>query len=112
MANERSTPSVMPGTTPAMNNWPTEVSVTAPYTTSTMDGGINMPSVPALQTMPVANSFVYPARTMPAITMEPTATTVAGEDPDTAANKQHASTDAIAKPPCRCPTTAMAKRIM
>src|SRR3546814_7484262 len=49
---------------------------------------------------------------MPAMTIDPTATTVAGEDPDTAANRQQASTDAIAKPPCKWPTTAMAKRIM
>ena len=43
---------------PAMNRSPTEVSVTAPYTTMTIDGGIKMPSVPALQIMPAANSCV------------------------------------------------------
>ncbi len=49
---------------------------------------------------------------MPAITIEPIATTVAGEEPDTAANSIQASTDAIAKPPGRWPTVAMAKLIM
>src|SRR5512132_3882364 len=44
----------------------------------TIDGGIRMPSVPALQMMPAANSFEYPARTMPVMTIEPTATTEAG----------------------------------
>jgi hypothetical protein len=49
---------------------------------------------------------------MPAITMEPTATTVAGEEPDTAAKSMQASTEAIARPPRRWPMHAMAKRIM
>ncbi len=49
---------------------------------------------------------------MPAITIEPIATTVAGEEPDTAANSMQASTDAIARPPGRCPTAEMAKLIM
>ena len=49
---------------------------------------------------------------MPAMTIEPIATTVAGEDPDTAANSMQASTEAIARPPCRWPTAEMAKLIM
>ncbi len=49
---------------------------------------------------------------MPAITIEPTATTVAGDDPETAANSMHASTEAIASPPRRWPMQALAKRIM
>ena len=98
--------------TPAINNAPTEVSVAAPYTTITMDGGIRIPSVPALQTTPAAKGCEYPARTMPAITIEPTATTVAGEEPETAANRQQARTEAIARPPCKCPTEALAKRII
>jgi len=48
----------MPGTMPAMNKSPIEVSVTAPYTTMTIEGGIKMPSVPALQMRPAANSRV------------------------------------------------------
>ena len=49
---------------------------------------------------------------MPAITIEPIATTVAGEEPETAANSMQASTPAIAKPPRRWPTQAIAKRMM
>src|SRR5690625_107028 len=49
---------------------------------------------------------------MPAITMDPTATTVAGEEPDTAANKTHDITEAMASPPWRWPTEALAKRII
>ncbi len=49
---------------------------------------------------------------MPAMTIEPIATTVAGELPLTAANSMQASTPAMAKPPRRWPTQAMAKRMM
>ena len=49
---------------------------------------------------------------MPAMTIEPMATTVAGDEPETAANSMQASTEAIARPPRRWPTQAMAKRIM
>src|SRR3546814_7782941 len=44
-----------PGITPAMNSLPTEVSVAAAYTTITIDGGIRIPRVPALQTIPAPN---------------------------------------------------------
>ena len=49
---------------------------------------------------------------MPAITMEPIATTVAGEEPDKAANIIQAKTPAIAKPPGTCPTKATEKRMI
>ncbi len=44
---------------------------------------------------------------MPAMTIEPTATTVAGDEPETAANSMHASTDAIARPPRKWPMQAI-----
>src|SRR5690625_3978003 len=77
-----------------------------------IDGGIKIPSVPALQTTPAANDSEYPARTIPAIAIEPTATTVVGDEPETAANNTQASTEAMANPPCKCPTVALAKLIM
>ena len=49
---------------------------------------------------------------MPAIMMEPTATTVAGDEPDTAANNAHASSAAIARPPRKWPTSEFANAIM
>ncbi len=49
---------------------------------------------------------------MPAMTIEPTATTVAGDEPETAANSMQASTEAIARPPRRWPMQALAKRII
>ena len=49
---------------------------------------------------------------MPAITIEPIATTVAGEEPETAANSMQAITPAIASPPRRWPTQATAKLII
>jgi len=44
--------------------------------------------------------------------MLPIATTVAGDEPESAANIIQANTDAIARPPRNEPTTAMAKRII
>ena len=49
---------------------------------------------------------------MPPMTMVPIATTVAGEDPDKAANNMQAKTPAIAKPPGKCPTQAIENRMM
>ncbi len=49
---------------------------------------------------------------MPAMTIEPTATTVAGLEPDTAANSMQARTEAMPSPPGRWPTQATAKSIM
>jgi hypothetical protein len=49
---------------------------------------------------------------MPAMTIVPMATTVAGDEPESAANSMQAKTPAIASPPGRWPTTAMAKRII
>src|SRR5690625_2986852 len=44
--------------------------------------------------------------------IEPTATTVVGEEPEAAAKSTQANTEAMAKPPCKCPTAAFAKLIM
>ena len=48
---------------------------------------------------------------MPATAIDPTAATVAGDEPDNAANSMQASTAAIARPPRICPTQALAKSI-
>ena len=58
------------------------------------------------------DSFVYPTCRIPAITIEPMATTVAGDDPERAANIMQANTPAIAKPPEKCPTIAIEKRMI
>ncbi len=44
--------------------------------------------------------------------IEPIATTVAGDEPETAANSAQATTPPSARPPCRWPTSAVAKRII
>ena len=49
---------------------------------------------------------------MATITIEPMATTVAGLEPERAANIIQAKTPEIASPPRKCPTTAMEKRMM
>ena len=77
-----------------------------------MDGGIRIPKVPALQITPAAKSLEYPDLTIPAITIDPTATTVAGDDPDRAANNIQAKTPAIAKPPRTCPMIAIANSMI
>ena len=71
-----------------------------------------MPRVPALAMTPAAKSLEYPTWRMPAITMEPMATTVAGEEPESAAKSIQANTPAIARPPGRWPTMAMEKRMI
>ncbi len=48
---------------------------------------------------------------MPAIIIVPTATTVAGDDPETAAKKVQAKTEAMASPPLIWPTHATANLI-
>ena len=45
----------MPGKTPATNSLPTSCSVISPYTASTVEGGIMMPSVPPAAMTPVEN---------------------------------------------------------
>ena len=77
-----------------------------------MDGGIKIPKVPALHMTPAAKSLLYPTFVMAAMTIEPIATTVAGEEPERAANIMHANTPAIAKPPWKWPTHAIEKRMI
>ncbi|CAH0314688.1 hypothetical protein SRABI70_04846 [Pseudomonas sp. Bi70] len=48
---------------------------------------------------------------MPAMTIEPTAATVAGDEPLSAANSMHARIAAMARPPLMWPTQALAKSI-
>ncbi|MNJ69170.1 hypothetical protein D3C77_654880 [compost metagenome] len=48
---------------------------------------------------------------MPAMAIEPTAATVAGLEPERAANSMQANTAAMARPPRICPTQALAKSI-
>src|SRR5450830_1309656 len=102
----------MPGTTPAMNKEPTEVLVATEYITITIDGGIRMPKAPEVVMTPAPNLFGKPALTMAGIRIEPIATTVAGEEPDTAANRAQATTPARPRPPYQCPTMLEAKLIM
>ena len=51
---QNSSTSSTPGTTPARNSRPIDVSVTRPYRIIVIDGGIRMPSVPPAQIEPVA----------------------------------------------------------
>src|SRR5450759_4556294 len=104
--------SAMPGTMPAMNNAPTEVLVATEYITITIEGGIKIPKAPDVVITPAPKALGKPALTMAGIIIEPMATTVAGDEPDTAANKAHASTPARPRPPYQWPTMLEAKLIM
>src|SRR5438067_9973820 len=97
-------PRTSPGTPPAMNNCPTEVLVATEYMTITIDGGISMPSAPDVVITPAPNFFGKPCLTIAGRMIEPMATTVAGDDPETAAKSAHAITPASASPPCQWPT--------
>ncbi len=48
---------ISPGSTPAANSAPMLVSVMMPYSTSTVDGGIRMPSVPPAAMDPALSAF-------------------------------------------------------
>src|SRR3989344_9608389 len=104
--------SIRAGITPAMNRAPTEVLVDTEYITITMDGGMRMPSAPEVVITPAPNLFGKPALTIAGSKMEPMATTVAGEEPDTAAKSAQATTPARPRPPCQWPTMLGAKLIM
>ena len=71
-----------------------------------------MPSEPEVVITPAPNRFGKPCRTMAGRRMEPIATTVAGLEPDTAANSAQAITPASARPPYQWPTIVVAKVIM
>ncbi len=95
-----------------MNRAPTEVLVATEYITITMDGGIRMPSAPEVAITPAPKRLGNPALTMAGSKIEPIATTVAGLEPETAANSAQATTPPRPRPPCQWPTMAVAKLIM
>ncbi len=102
----------MPGTMPAMNSAPTDVLVATAYITITIDGGIRMPSAPEVVMTPAPKRAGKPCLTIAGRMIEPIATTVAGELPDTAANSAQAITPARPRPPAQCPTIDEAKLII
>ena len=78
----------------------------------TMDGGIRIPSAPEVAITPAPNLFGKPALTIAGNRIEPIATTVAGEEPETAANSAQATTPARPRPPYQWPTIDVAKLII
>ena len=82
-----------------MNRAPTELLVETAYMTMTMEGGISIPRAPEVAMTPVPKRTGNPCLTMAGSRMEPMATTVAGEDPETAANRAQARTAASPSPP-------------
>src|SRR5512132_2235663 len=89
---------------PAINGAPTDVFVATAYITITIDGGIRMPSAPDVVMMPAPKRAGKPCLIIAGRMIEPIATTVAGDDPDTAANSAQAMTPASPSPPCQWPT--------
>jgi hypothetical protein len=95
-----------------MNSAPTEVLVATEYMTMTIDGGIRMPSAPEVVITPAPNLFGKPALSIAGMRIDPIATTVAGDEPETAANKAQATTPARPRPPYQCPTMLVANLII
>jgi len=95
-----------------MNSAPTEVLVATEYITMTIEGGIRMPSAPEVVITPAPKRFGKPALTIAGSRIEPIATTVAGEEPETAAKSAQAITPASPRPPCQWPTIEVAKLII
>ena len=52
-----STPNSRPGTSAPMNRSPTDTETWSAMSTSMMDGGMRMPSVPEAATSPLASAF-------------------------------------------------------
>ena len=102
----------MPGTIPAMNSAPTDVLVATAYITITIDGGMRMPNAPEVVMTPAPKRGGKPCLTIAGRRIAPIATTVAGELPDTAANRAQAMTPASPRPPCQWLTIAAAKLII
>ena len=95
-----------------MNRAPTEVLVATEYITMTIDGGIRMPNAPEVVMTPAPKRFGKPALTIAGSRIEPIATTVAGDEPETAANRAQATTPASPRPPYQWPTMEVAKLII
>ena len=71
-----------------------------------------MPSAPEVAITPAPKRLGKPCATIAGMRTEPIATTVAGEEPDTAANSAQATTPARPRPPYQCPTMVVAKWII
>src|SRR6187551_1991247 len=97
---------------PAMKRAPTDVFVATEYITMTIDGGIRMPSAPDVVMTPAPKRLGKPCLTIAGNMIEPMAITVAGDEPEIAANSAQAITPASPRPPYQCPTMEVAKLIM
>ena len=75
------------------------------------DVALDGPSAPDVVITPAPKRFGKPCLTIAGSMIEPIAITVAGDEPDTAANSAQAITPASPRPPCQCPTIEEAKWI-
>src|ERR671939_103854 len=89
-----------------------EVPVETPYRTMAIEGGMRIPRAPEVVTTPAPNWRGKPCASIDGRMTEPIATTVAGDDPDTAANSAQAMPAASPSPPYQWPTMDEAKWIM
>jgi hypothetical protein len=71
-----------------------------------------MPSAPEVVMTPAPKRFGYPCFIIAGSMIEPIAITVAGDEPDTAANSAQAKTPASPSPPYQWPIIDRAKSIM
>ena len=71
-----------------------------------------MPSAPEVVMTPAPKRLGKPCSTIAGSMIEPIAITVAGDEPEIAANSAQAITPARPSPPYQCPTIEVAKLIM
>src|SRR3989339_365784 len=88
----------IPGRIPAMNNFPMDCSVRMPYTIKMVDGGINIPRLPAAATVPAARPMSYLYRFISGMVTVAMVAAVALVEPDMVANPAQAATVAMARP--------------
>src|SRR6056300_87652 len=89
----------IPGTIPARYNSGTDVSVSKPYKTSAIDGGIRIPKVPPAATDPRNSDSLYPFFSISGYETVPTVAAVATLEPEVAAKIALEAIFACIKPP-------------
>ena len=88
-----------PGIVAAANSAPTDVFSISPMTTSMIDGGIRMPSVPAEAMVPIASACRSPAASIGGSAISESSTTEAPTTPIGAARMVPMTMTATARPP-------------
>jgi hypothetical protein len=98
MVNTKNKAIISPGIIPARNNLPIDCSVMMPSTMRVTLGGMSMPSVPTVATIPVESFLLYPYLSIMGTAILAKVAAVAGEDPQIALKAVAPPTVAMASP--------------